>query len=449
MAKQKFNFQRPIENTSKITNRAESLTQKLSQHQSEHRSFEEFKVIKIPRSKIKTNPKNDYPIEDIEKLADSILRFGLQQPLVVLYDIDTDMYILEAGERRTTALDLLIKKFQSYNGSGEDIDYQNYIRHVQEFEYGYPCKINKGIKEDMSEEDRQKAEAESEARLILTNEEVRSLDPSIRQKKIKRLEELYKIIFAESGKKINVIDQLAQDTGLGKTQIKAYRSIDKLIPELQEEFHQHNITLKEGNSYSKLSEEEQKTIYELIQSGKKISVEEAERMKKQQASATEEIARLQESLKKSSLQYQAELQRLRTENNSELVKKQNDIDALRKMLDISKSEKRQQDREQSEKIRQEYKSQIDSLIREKDKLTHEYAQKEAELQEAIKKNEQDRTDKLTGIKVALEYEAAMENWKTATRKLVSSYKNYKVLNTDGSLADIEATTEKYLNSLLN
>ena len=56
------------------------------------------------------NKKNSYPIEDIDSLAKSILEFGLQQNLVVVYESEEDIYIIETGHRRATALNMLTEK---------------------------------------------------------------------------------------------------------------------------------------------------------------------------------------------------------------------------------------------------------------------------------------------------------------------------------------------------
>ena len=70
----------------------------------------------IPRSKIIKNSENFYSIKGIRSLANSIKIFGLSAPLE-LKPLDDGNYMLTGGERRLTAIDLLIEK----NGWSKDI----------------------------------------------------------------------------------------------------------------------------------------------------------------------------------------------------------------------------------------------------------------------------------------------------------------------------------------
>ena len=87
-----------------------------------------FNLKFIPREKIVFHKNNNFPMEKIESTANSILEFGLIHNLEVLYDEDQDIYILESGERRTRAIDLLIKRFGNYSGDPENVDYKNYLK---------------------------------------------------------------------------------------------------------------------------------------------------------------------------------------------------------------------------------------------------------------------------------------------------------------------------------
>ncbi|MCM1162141.1 MAG: AAA family ATPase [Roseburia sp.] len=49
--------------------------------------------------KIGENKKNHYPKEKMESLQESILQFGLQQNLSVIYLTEDDSFVLEAGHR--------------------------------------------------------------------------------------------------------------------------------------------------------------------------------------------------------------------------------------------------------------------------------------------------------------------------------------------------------------
>ena len=115
MAKQKFNFQltnpaaQPVAVSGEQGTNAgtvASIVQRL-----DNNDKNPFEIKLIPRNRIRMNKKNSYPIEDIDSLAKSILEFGLQQNLVVVYESEEDIYIIETGHRRATALNMLIDKY--------------------------------------------------------------------------------------------------------------------------------------------------------------------------------------------------------------------------------------------------------------------------------------------------------------------------------------------------
>ena len=51
----------------------------------------------IPRHKLMFHEENDYPMEAIKELAESILNNGLLHNLDVHFDEENDIYIIEAG----------------------------------------------------------------------------------------------------------------------------------------------------------------------------------------------------------------------------------------------------------------------------------------------------------------------------------------------------------------
>lgn len=67
-----------------------------------------MKITNVPRGKIEKNPNNKYSISGIPSLAESIKQYGLVQPLHVAPE-EGGKYLLLGGERRLTAIDLLIK----------------------------------------------------------------------------------------------------------------------------------------------------------------------------------------------------------------------------------------------------------------------------------------------------------------------------------------------------
>ena len=246
---------------------------KLRQIENE-RGEKAFNFHLVPREKLVFNKDNEYPMEMIEQLADTILRFGLIHNLEVLYEEETDSYVIESGERRTRALDYLIAKFGDgrENAETDAAEYKMYLKNVKQYaDEGYPCNVKKKIAGDdeSSEEEQIRAKIESKIRLRIANEEVRREDPARTQAAVRELHNLYTQLnaLASGRERINVNEKVAQEFGISARQIKTYMSIDKLIPELRQLFEQNSITLKDGANYAKLSETEQREIVALIQNG--------------------------------------------------------------------------------------------------------------------------------------------------------------------------------------
>lgn len=126
MSKRKFNFAVSTADTSK-TAMPETLpaASALSTFSAKTVVPEEnyLKTRLIPREKIRPNPKNKYEMKNIDSLADSILHYGLMQPLVVIYITEDDTYMLETGHRRAAALNKLIQTYSSWDGEPDDPDY--------------------------------------------------------------------------------------------------------------------------------------------------------------------------------------------------------------------------------------------------------------------------------------------------------------------------------------
>lgn len=297
MAKQKFTFpviQKPVEKEENLNNIEEKNNSQVGDIISQLSKKKEkslFEIKYIPRNLIRENKKNNYPKDKVEKLKESILHFGLQQNLTVIYLKNDNEYILEAGHTRTYALDELIKEFENYEDK-ESEEYQLYLENVAEYaKRGYPCKVSGSINEGISyyyeEEDIEKIPEDvidSEIRLIITNEIKREEAPATKALNIARLTKLYER--KNKGKKraeqVNINEQIASDLNISKRQVANYKSIGKLIPGLQKAFDENKISLKDGSSYAQLPEEEQKIILALIESGKKVNKEEMDALKKEQ-----------------------------------------------------------------------------------------------------------------------------------------------------------------------
>ena len=277
MGKQKFNFQlnqstTPVSSTAETqsppqtdTDTVASIVQRL-----DNNDKNPFDIKLIPRNRIRANKKNNYPIEEIESLAKSILEYGLQQNLVVVYSAEEDIYIIETGHRRVTALDMLIDK---YSDATESPEYELYKKNVAPFEKGYPCKViylEDGIQYDVSDDTDLSnvpiSVIDSEIRLYITNEEVRTKTPALTAQAVARLRKLYnaKNAMLNRANKINVNKEIAEDLSLSSRQVAKYNATESLIPELKGLFISNNITLNDAAGYAQLTPAEQMQIYQLF-----------------------------------------------------------------------------------------------------------------------------------------------------------------------------------------
>ncbi len=256
----------------------------------------------VPRRKIRINKKNNYPMSELESLKNSILHYGLQQPMTVMYLMEEDIYVLEAGHRRCNVLDQLIDTYKDFEDE-EDENYQIYCQTVSVYETGYPCIVADRLGEDMyydiDDDELSDKAIDSEIRLIITNEEVRSVSSQVKAQNVQRLTKLYSL--KNKGKKhcekININKQIASDLGLKPRQVATYQAVNTLIPELKELFDANNITLKEGSSYASLSEEDQFTILQLIQAGNQVREEDVKLIKQERKDLEKKYEQLVSELK--------------------------------------------------------------------------------------------------------------------------------------------------------
>lgn len=320
MAKQKFMFQPftagkpPVESEIKeneinepVSEKEEpgtvgKLSNRLSEKKSEKKKRSPYDTKYIPRNLIKANEKNKYPKyskSKIESLKETILHFGLVEVISVIYIREDNEYIIEAGHNRTYAIDELIEYFKEYPEK-ESPEYQLYLKNVDIFaKKGYPCLVKdilaEGVKyyydSDTDLSDIPEQVIDSEIRLIITNEIRRDETASVKALNVARLAKLYerKNIGKRHNEKVNVNEQIASDLNITARQVANYKRIGKLIPGLQAAFDEHKISLKEGSSYAQLPEEEQEVILSMINTGKKVSEEEVNILKKEKKALQDAI----------------------------------------------------------------------------------------------------------------------------------------------------------------
>lgn len=406
MAKGKFNFIAPVKPVNLETDSKVSPTADIAPLPSKIEGEDNYlKTRLIPRNKIKGNPKNKYEMTDIESLADSILHYGLLQPLVVVYLMEDDIYMLETGHRRVAALNKLI---DTYCDKQEDQspDYLLYKKYVKGFEKGFPCivvaKINDGI--NYAEEDLANTEPDvikSEIRLHLTNCEVRDID---RARTIARLSQLYDALNngKRKGEKININKQIATDMQITERQVINYKNVSKLIPELQEAFEKKKITLKESSRIAQLDEEEQLTILHLLgEDGDKAKIN---ALLSEKASLNNAMKELQKDLKEKENQ----LNNLHTET-AKLKEKMQKASEMSPAPDPKLIEKNEE-------------------IKQRDSEIKELKQKIAELEakkidpEAVPSSASVNTEEM---KMAITLKNALAETKRRMQELLETINNYK------------------------
>lgn len=368
-------------------------------------SAKAFNFKYIPREKLVFHSDNHYPMEEIKRLGESILRFGLIHNLEVLYDEETDTYIIESGERRTRAIDELVERFK--DASDSDPDYQMYLLNVKQYmDEGYPCNVkrqNPLASEKLTEKEALISQIESRIRLRLANEEVRNQNPARTQAAVMELADLYSQLneLLERKDKINVNEMVAKEMGLSKSQVKNYKATEQLIPELRELFENRGITLKESVSYSKLPEEDQRQIVTLIQEG---GNKEEVKLLSQKLSDMEAEVRKKES----------ELQELENEKAGALRRaeeeKQNALELeekIRSEMQNEADEKGEVDRKAIEDLQGQLKAAQQSIRQyeqEQKKIEERQAQKVAELEEKLAKKGENKNVMSSVMKVSLQLE---------------------------------------------
>lgn len=265
-----------------------------------------FNFKRIPREKIIFNENNDFSMENIEELANSLLKNGLEHNLTGHYDDDRDLYILESGERRIRALDLLNSKFGSVARINElpESEQENFILFRSNIlpllTDGIPFKVNSFSKEHNDENGNRLDEIRSELRKYATNLDVRQFTPKERSEYISKVKKLLEEEASLLGKNKVTKDEIADAIGISRRQLHKYELLDSLIPRFKELFENKKLRIEVASSLSGLTEEEQQDICNRIDSeddAQAISLViqdyvEAKECKKQVA---EELANLNEN----------------------------------------------------------------------------------------------------------------------------------------------------------
>ena len=231
-----------------------------------------FNFKRIPREKIVFNENNDFSMENIEELANSLLKNGLEHNLTGHYDDDRDLYILESGERRIRALDLLNSKFGSVARINElpESEQENFVLFRSNIlpllTEGIPFKVNSFSKEHNDENGNRLDEIRSELRKYATNLDVRQFTPKERSEYISKVKKLLEEEASLLGKNKVTKDEIADAIGISRRQLHKYELLDSLIPRFKELFENKKLRIEAVSTLSGLTEEEQQAICNRIDS---------------------------------------------------------------------------------------------------------------------------------------------------------------------------------------
>ncbi len=207
----------------------------------------------IPFEKIKPNKLNeDFPQDEIERLKLSIELNGLLHNIVVVYEIETDMYRLISGERRYHALEAMSKEERE-----------------KKFPKGIPAKVDKPSKDDVDEEIKVKE----------ANLETRDYTPEQKVTLIRSLLKLYQIK-QERGDNVNAVKMIMERYKLTERMVRKYVAANKMIPQLQDILDKGMINISESEKFAAFSDEAQMQIYEMIMNNGKIDKTEIDALKK-------------------------------------------------------------------------------------------------------------------------------------------------------------------------
>jgi ParB family chromosome partitioning protein len=198
---------------------------------------ENFEIVNIPISKIKENEYNNYSINDIDELVDSIRAVGLKQNLDVMAMPD-GTYKLLTGHRRFKALQIL---------SAEDDKY-SFV----------PCSVTElsQVKLPVSDESKEKY------LIHITNSTQRSMTESDRFNQYNDLVKIYQEAkengFALSDKMRNLI---ANDMNVSAAQVGKLDYIrNNASEELKERINQNQVSISEASEIAHYDKNEQATL---------------------------------------------------------------------------------------------------------------------------------------------------------------------------------------------
>lgn len=392
----------------------------------------------IEASKIKPSPLNKYPIVDIERLAESIRTWGLIHNLLLVKSDDPDFeYEILSGERRFAAIGFLLNQ-------GDET-----------FKDGIRARIIEST-----------SDIDKEIMLIEANEEVRDEDPARRRQMIQRLEDLYKARAEKNGTPTNTISKdISSQIGIGERQVQRYRAVNTLIPELTEAFDKGNVSLEKAASLSKLSEEAQKIIANLLGEFRSTEIDllkkEAERLASEKESQDKE---LNKKIKTISEEYIKESEELKNkiESQEKLLELNNEeeINLRSKIEEEIKNDNKQKLKELEDKLLKNSKDKESLLVAkkqyedEKRNIEKKLADKDREI-DKLKKQLEEKTKNNTTtlsnteqqkLKLKFELQNIIADVKKSVNNLIVKSENFHKLYKDEE-TDLEISIEELVKHI--
>lgn len=326
-------------------------------------SRKEFDFRIIPIEKIEPNPKNQYPMIEIEKLYKSIKTVGkLLTPLRVR--AKDEKFVIIAGERRFRAILMGI---------------ENQDPEFEIFKFGIPCMV----------EDKTLNEIDEEIQLIVENEERRGPDEALKSRMIARLEELFRMKNIETGTNRSIPEQIAEVMDLSKRQVQRYNAINKkLIPELKEAFENNKITAVKAAEFAALDESIQKMVAELLNETKEITNKELKEITKKakdleelHKNSLEEIKKLEnEKVELSNKLKKAEEERQNIQELEKQIREKLKQEVTAEKPDIEKINQLEKELKEFEEKAQKFKQEAEKAKTEMEKMEDEINSLRKEIQ---------------------------------------------------------------------
>lgn len=310
-----------------------------------------FKIEFIKLENLVPSDKNFYELVNIDELAEDIKLNGLNSNLVAR-PIKGGKYELIGGHRRYTALKKLVE-----NGEKRF----NVI----------PCQIKELDDIDM------------EIQLITDNANQRERTELEKLKEVEMLNKLYKAK-KERGEEVGTIrTQIAKDTGLSESQVQRYTSVsNRLIEPLKDLLEEGKINISSANEFSKVSEESQLALIEIVKSKVEITKAEAEELKEKFTKLEKEKAKVIEEKTK---ELEKETKDKIKEKEEELKRATKENDTLKKNLDKSIENAKKEFEKELEQKKSEIKNSVELEFETEISKLQSDIKAEAEQKEKYKK----------------------------------------------------------------